>query len=363
MKGKKLKRGFTTGACAAAAAKAATIMLFSQEQPEDVELVLPTGEKASFRLRDAEVDKNTAKCCIVKDAGDDPDVTNGARICASVTKGARGVELRGGNGVGVVTKEGLQCHVGMPAINPVPKDMIIRAVSHVLPRDEGAVVTISVPSGRALAKRTMNEKLGILRGISILGTTGIVEPMSVEAMKASLLPQIDVALAAGYEEVVLTPGRMGERRAVERGIPRDAVILTSNYVGFILSKCAEKGVKKAILLGHLGKLTKVAAGATNTHSRLGSDAVKFIAIHARANGAGDEVVDSVLKSNTAEEALKILRKSNLIRVFDSIAREASIKARDFAGGALEVAVVLFSMGGEIVAKHNLGGSRWAEYLS
>lgn len=362
MRGKKLRRGFTTGACAAAAAKAAAAMLFSQEQPAEVELVLPMGEKASFRLWDVEVDKNMAKCCIVKDAGDDPDVTNGAKICASVARG-KGIELRGGEGVGVVTKEGLQVSVGMPAINPVPKEMIIREVSQVLSRDEGAVVTISVPSGRALAKRTMNEKLGIMDGISILGTTGIVEPMSVEAMKASLLPQIDVALAAGYEEVVLTPGRMGERRAMQRGIPRDAVILTSNYIGFILGKCTEKGVRRALLFGHLGKLTKVAAGVANTHSRRGNSAIEVIAAHARNIGAGEEVVDSVLRANTTEEALKILRENSLIHVFDSIAREASVKARGFARGALDVGVVLLSMGGEIVGLHNLGGSRWAKYLS
>jgi cobalt-precorrin-5B (C1)-methyltransferase len=359
---RKLRRGFTTGACAAAAAKSAAIMLFSRERLGEAEVILPTGEKASFRLYDAEVNRNEARCCVVKDAGDDPDVTNGAKICASVARG-KGMELRGGEGVGVVTKEGLQVSVGMPAINPVPREMIIREVSQVLPRGEGAVVTISVPSGKALAKRTMNEKLGILDGISILGTTGIVEPMSVEALKASLIPQIDVAIARGYDEVVLTPGRMGERRAVERGIARDAVILTSNYIGFILGKCAEKGVRRALLFGHLGKLTKVAMGAANTHSSLGNSGIEIIAAHARAMGAGEKAVASVLRANTTEEALKILRENSSIHVFDSIAKEAGIKARDFAGGALDVGVVLMSMGGEIVGRHNLGGSRWAKYLS
>jgi len=273
------------------------------------------------------------------------------------------IELMGGEGVGVVTKEGLQVSVGMPAINPVPRGMIIREVSQVLPKGAGAVVTISVPNGRELAKRTMNEKLGILGGISILGTTGIVEPMSVESLKASLAPQIDVAIAGGYDEVVLTPGRLGERRAVERGIQRDAVVITSNYMGFILRKCTEKGVKKALLFGHLGKLAKVAMGAADTHSSLGNSAIGVIAAHARAFGAGEGVVDAVLRANTTEEALHILRENGLIQVFDSIAREAGSKAKSFAGGALDVGVVLLSMGGEIVAKHNLRGSRWAEYLS
>lgn len=359
---KKLRRGFTTGACAAAAAKAAARMLFSGERAKEVELILPTGEKASFRLCDVMVSREEAGCCVVKDAGDDPDVTHGARVCARVMESPGGIELKGGEGVGVVTKAGLQVGVGMPAINPVPREMITEAVAQELPPGAGARVTIYVPGGRRLARRTMNEKLGILGGISILGTTGRVEPMSVEAMKASLLPQIDVALAMGYREVVLTPGRMGERRAVQRGIPREAVILTGNHVGFILGKCAEKGVKRALLLGHLGKLTKVAAGAANTHSRHGG-AVEIIAAHARRMGAGGEVVDSVRRANTTGEALKILREQGFLRVFDSIAREASIKARDFAGGALDVGVVLLSMGGEIVGRHNLGGSRWAGYLS
>ena len=359
---KKLRRGFTTGSCATAAAKSAAMMLFSRERPEEVEINLPTGEKVSFRLCDIEVNRNEARCCIVKDAGDDPDVTNGAKICASVVRGT-GIELRGGDGVGTVTKEGLQVSVGMSAINPGPREMIIREVSQVLPKGEGAVVTISVPSGGALAKRTMNEKLGILGGISILGTTGIVEPMSVETLKASLIPQIDIAIARGYDEVVLTPGRMGERRAMQRGIPRDAVILTSNYIGFILGKCAEKGVRRALLLGHLGKLTKVAEGVANTHSNLGVSAVEIIAAHARAKGAGEKAVASVQRANTTEEALKILRENKLTMVFDSIAREASSKAKSFAAGALDVGVVLLSMGGEIVGRHNLGGSRWAEYLS
>lgn len=359
---KKLRRGFTTGACAAAAAKGAAMMLFSQERPKEVEITLPAGEKSSFKVWDVNVKEKEASCCVVKDAGDDPDVTNGSKICATVVKG-QGMELRAGEGVGIVTKNGLQVSVGEPAINPMPREMIIRETAQALPRGKGAVMTISVPGGRELAKRTMNEKLGIMGGISILGTTGIVEPMSVEALKASLVPQIDVALATGYDEVVLTPGRMGENRALQRGIPRDAVILTSNYIGFLLGKCAEKGIRRVVLLGHLGKLTKVAAGAWNTHSRGGISAVKIIAAHAGALGAGEKVVESVLRANTSEEALEILRTNKLLPVFDSIARKVRNSANNITGGALDIGVVLFAMGGEIVARHNLGGSRWAKYLS
>lgn len=363
MRGRKLRRGFTTGTCAAAAAKAATRMLFSREKAEEVKLILPTGEKASFRLCEVMVSRDEARCCVVKDAGDDPDVTNGARICARVEKSREGIELKGGDGVGVVTKKGLQVSVGMPAINPVPREMITKAVAQVLPQGAGARVTIYVPGGERLARRTMNEKLGILGGISILGTTGIVEPMSVEAMKASLLPQIDVALAMGYSEVVLTPGRMGEKRAVQRGIPREAVIITGNHVGFILGKCAEKGIKKALLLGHAGKLTKIAAGAADTHSRTRVSPTGVIASHLRAMGAGAALVKAVLNASSTGEALEILQKHGYTRVFNSIAREACLRAKRFAGEAVEVGAVIFSNKGDILGQHNLGGIGWGRYLS
>jgi|TARA_B100001964_G_scaffold240189_1_gene309419 cobalt-precorrin-5B (C1)-methyltransferase len=359
---KKPKSGFTTGTCAAVAAKGAAIMLFSQKIPREVGITLPTGKKVRFRICDTEVDNNDAKCCVIKDAGDDPDVTNGAKICAKVERG-EDVELKGGKGVGVVTKEGLQVSVGLPAINPVPRDMIIKGVSQVIPKGEGAAITIYVPKGEELANRTMNEKLGIIGGISILGTTGVVKPMSVAALKASLVSQIDIAKAKGYEELVLTPGRMGERRAVERGIPRDAIIHTSNYIGFMLEKCAEKNVKQVLLFGHLGKLTKVASGAVNTHSKLGISPVEIIADHSSLLGVEKKIVDLILKANTTEEALNILRKNKLTEILDSIASKASNKSQKFTGGVLDVRVILMSMGGDIVGRHNLRGSPWAPYLS
>jgi cobalt-precorrin-5B (C1)-methyltransferase len=357
----KLRSGYTTGTCAAAAAKGAALMLFQGDKLEEVDVELPRGEKVSFSLIEPQIGENTVRCCVVKDAGDDPDVTHGARICAEVSFGENGIELRGGEGVGIVTKAGLQVEVGMPAINPVPRRMITHAVREVIPDDAGAVVTIIVPEGEKLAKRTMNSRLGILGGISILGTTGIVEPMSIEAMKSSLLPQIDVALAAGYDEVVLTPGRMGERRAVKRGIPREAVVITSNYVGFLLEKCREKGVKKALLLGHMGKLIKVAAGEKETHSRTSLPALRVILDYLNRCGLEARVIREVKRSNTTEDALAVLRNHGCEDILNGIAREAGIKASAMAGG-LEVGVAIFSMKGEIVGRHNIEGSRWGRYL-
>jgi cobalt-precorrin-5B (C1)-methyltransferase len=366
-KGKKLRKGYTTGACAAAAAKGAALRLFSGERPDVVGVDLPGGRRASLEVQVLRVEAGAAVCCVVKDAGDDPDVTHGALICAEVKKAkergrGRRIELRGGRGVGTVTKPGLQVGIGQPAINPVPRKMITRAVMDVLPAGAGAVVTITVPEGEKLAKRTMNGRLGIIGGISILGTTGIVEPMSVEAMKTSLLTQIDVALAAGYEEVVLTPGRIGERRALKQGIPREAVIITSNYVGYILQKCREKGVKKALLLGHMGKLIKLAAGERETHSRRSVSAIKVIAEHGAETGIESRIIGAILECSTTEEALSLLRRHGLVDVLDCIARKAGLKARDMSGG-MDVAVAIFSMNGEMVGRYNLEDLRWGRYMS
>lgn len=361
-RGKVLRRGYTTGTCAAAAAKAAVSLLFGGATKE-AEVALPIGEKIVLRILDTEFSGDLARCCVVKDAGDDPDVTDGAKICAMARKTGKGITLKGGEGVGVVTKPGLQVEVGDPAINPTPKEMILDEVKKVLPEEAGVEVTIYVPGGEELAKRTMNEKLGIVGGISIIGTTGIVEPKSEEAFKASLVPQIDIALAMEYDEIVLTPGRIGERSALAKGIPGDAIVQMGNFVGFMLKESARKGVKRALLFGHLGKLSKVAAGYFNTHSRVVEARLETIAGHLSAMGADDEVIDSVLSANTSENALEILREKGLIRVFDSIAKEAGIRAMRYVDGRMEIGVALISLRGELIGKYNLEVCRWGRYLS
>jgi cobalt-precorrin-5B (C1)-methyltransferase len=209
----------------------------------------------------------------------------------------------------------------------------------------------------------MNQRLGIVGGISIIGTTGIVEPMSEEAFKASLAPQIDVALAEGHEEVILTPGRIGERNARERGIPEDAIVEMSNFVGFMLKECARKGVDRVLLLGHVGKLAKVAAGVFHTHSKVADARLETIAAHAALMGGGREVVEKILRANTTEEAVALLRERGLEDVFDAIAAKASSRAMEYVGGAMTVGTVLLTMEGEILGRDdNARSSRWARYL-
>lgn len=360
--GKSLRRGYTTGTCAAAAAKAAVSTLFFKDA-NDVEITLPDKEKVTLKVANRKLAKGMAMCCIIKDAGDDPDVTHKAHVCASARKIKRGLELKGGSGIGIVTKPGLRIRVGEPAINPVPRKMILEGIKEVLPDGRGVEVTIYVPEGKELAKRTMNEKLGIVGGISILGTTGIVEPKSEKAFRDSLVPQIDIALAKGYFEVVLTPGRMGEKNAMARGIPEDAIVQSGNFIGFMLEKCASKGVKKVLLFGHLSKLTKVAAGFFDTHSKVADFRLETIAAHASSTGAPKNVVECIMSANTAEHAMEILRENKLLKVFDSIAKEAGIRAKRYVENGMEISVALISLKGEPVGRYNLEACRWGKSLS
>lgn len=357
-----LRRGYTTGTCAAAAAKAAATMLLSGKKIREVDVTLPTGKKIVLKITDAEINENHAQCCVVKDAGDDPDVTNGAKICAMVRKIKCGVAIRGGEGVGVVTKRGLQIPVGEAAINHVPRKMILQAVSEAASKDRGIEITIFVPNGKELAKRTLNEKLGIVGGISIIGTTGIVEPRSEEAFRASLVPQIDVALANGYDEIVLTPGRIGERNALARGIPEDAVVQMGNFAGFMLEECAKRSVKKVLLFGHVSKVAKIAAGFFNTHSKFG-DAKSEIAACVSLFCTDEKIAKTLLEANTTEEAIEILREKNLTHVFDLIAQKASERAAEHVNGKMRIGVILASLKGEVIGKDkNARTSRWAKFL-
>ena len=251
--------------------------------------------------------------------------------------------------MGTVTRPGLQIPVGSPAINPVPEWMIKTAVSEVLPGNTGCMVTISVPGGEKAAGRTLNPRMGIVGGISILGTTGIVRPMSEDAFKDSLAPLIDLSLAAGYQSVLLTPGRLGYRWALEYGLPEKAVVEMSNFVGFMLQACAAKGIKKVLLWGHHGKLVKVAAGIFHTHSRVADARGETMAALAASRGGDRETVQSLLACNTTEAMVEILREKELPEVLQLAAQRASVRAAEYVGGKLIVGTALLSMTGKLLA--------------
>lgn len=347
---KHMRTGITTGASAAAAAQAAVIRLFRQETVQSAGIINPRGQKLIVPVQDVILHNDGVTAIVIKDGGDDPDVTDGLEITASVQQIEAGIVITGGPGVGMVTKPGLQVPVGEPAINPVPRQMIADAVRPYLPEGMGVRIEVSIPGGAEAARKTLNPKLGIVGGISVLGTTGIVEPMSEDAFKRSLVPQIAMARAYGYTSICLTPGRLGEKWAADNlGIPAEAIVQMSNFVGYMLNACVAQGIKNVILIGHHSKLTKVAAGCFHTHNKVSDGRLETLAALAGLLGAGPPVIRELLAVNTSEGALAILRQHELMRVMPLIAARAAQKAAEHVFGELKVGVVMCTMTGEVLA--------------
>ncbi|MGO0122152.1 cobalt-precorrin-5B (C(1))-methyltransferase CbiD [Desulfothermobacter acidiphilus] len=343
------RHGYTTGACAAAAAKAAALLLFHGVLVEEVKIKTPQGKELVLPVASAEKGEGWARCGVVKDAGDDPDVTHGLTIYATVAP-APELRLEGGPGVGVVTRPGLPVPPGEPAINPGPRQMILEAVRKVLSPGQGAVIAISVPGGEKVAARTFNPRLGIVGGISILGTTGVVIPFSEEAYRESLKAAVNVAVAEGQRVLVLVPGRSAEKLALSYGFPAAAVVPMANYVGFLLQHCAEAGVEGVILWGQAGKLLKVAGGIFNTHSRVADARREVLAALAAVEGASPFLVQRILEAATVEEATEWLTKENLELVWYRVATRAAARAREFSGENLRVEAVLFDRSGNLLGQ-------------
>ena len=345
----KLQCGFSTGASAAGAALAAALLLFKDQRQDTVTVLNPQGVSIKIPVESAVRTKNGARAVVIKDGGDDPDVTHGLEIVADLTLAGSGLRIQGGEGVGMVTLPGLPVPAGFPAINPVPEWMIREAVKPFIPPDTGITITICVPLGQEVAKQTMNQRLGIIGGISILGTTGIVRPMSVEALKDSLVPFIKKAVALGHKRIVLTPGGSGYRQTVEEyDFHPDSVIEMSNYVGFMLEKCVEYQIDSVLLWGQIGKLTKVAGGIFNTHSRVADGRREIVAANAALHGAKKELIAQILNSNTLESAVSMLEESKLELVFEQMAWAASQRATEYIWGKLQVGTVITDRHGRIL---------------
>lgn len=303
--GKKLKLGFTTGSCATAASKAAATMLLTGEIQEQVRLETPKGILLNLEVEDITSDKESVSCKIIKDGGDDPDATHGMKICATVKKIPFGIEIDGGKGVGRVTKEGLACSVGDAAINPTPRLMIKEALIEVAEKHNykgGFKVIISADGGEEVAKRTFNPRLGIIGGISILGTSGIVEPMSERALIETIHVEIDSRTSKGEDKLLICPGNYGRDFALrEFNIDLETGIKCSNYIGEALDYSVYKGVKRIMLIGHAGKISKVAAGIMNTHSRMADGRKEIFAAHGAMAGATREQVMRIMEATTTDE--------------------------------------------------------------
>ena len=339
-----LRTGWTTGTCSAAAAKAATTALLTQRAQTSVEVALPDARRVPFPVERCDVGPERAEAVVVKDAGDDPDVTHGAHLTATVRwADAPGVHLEGGIGVGVVTKPGLGLEVGGPAINPVPRQMIRDNVAAVVDPDErGVRVTISVPDGEQRARKTTNARLGILGGISILGTTGVVRPFSTESWRASVVQAVSVMAAQGEPTLVLATGGRTEKAAMRMlpDLPEVCFVEVGDFTGAALRQAVEAGLTDVVFVGMAGKLTKLASGVLMTHYTKSRVDTAVLVEVTRELGADEALAQAVRSANTARHAYELWEAAGALRPAGDLlcARVADVITR-FSGLPARVALV------------------------
>ena len=354
--GKKLRFGYTTGSCAAAAAKAAAWMLLTGQKKEEISLITPKGVALTLPVLDIAVEPDRVSCAIRKDSGDDPDVTNGTLIYAEVTPtAAPGIAIDGGFGVGRVTKKGLDQPVGNAAINSVPRQMIRETLEEILTLTDqkcGLNVVISVPEGEKLAKQTFNPRLGIVGGISILGTTGIVEPMSEKALVDTIRVELKQRRANGDEYVLLTPGNYGcDFIRAGLALNPEQAVQSSNFIGQTLDICRELGFRGALLVGHIGKLVKIGGGMMNTHSKYGDCRMEILAAHAGIAGLSPEKIGEILQCVACDDALRILRDAGCFeKTLTGLTERILFHLHHRAGEDMEVGTILFSKEYGLLAK-------------
>ena len=355
-----LRRGWTTGTCATAAAKAAYTALLTGEFPDPIEVTLPRGERPSFALAVTRKDVDSATAGVVKDAGDDPDVTHGALVLATVRAAApgSGVTFRAGAGVGTITRPGLAVPLGEPAINPVPRRMICDAIAEVALAANGSgdvEVEIGVADGERLAAKTLNARLGIVGGLSILGTTGIVVPYSCSAWIHSIYRGIDVARAAGLAHIAGSTGSNSES-AVQKfhRLPEIALIDMGDFVGGMLKYLRRHPVARVTIAGGVGKMTKLAQGLLDLHSKRGSVDLAALADLAKSIGASEALAQRILVSNTIAEAFGHAAAEHMT-LGDRVARAAHETAMSVvAGSGIDVEIVLFDRNGQLVGHEPFG---------
>ena len=343
-----LRTGWTTGTCASAAAKAAAIGLWTGVRPETVEIGLPDGQRVTFPVEPGPSGLPW-EAVVVKDAGDDPDCTHGARMTATVAFADTDMsdhDLRAGDGIGTVTLPGLGLTVGAPAINPVPRKMINAALDEVT--DRPLLVTFSVPGGQAMAAKTTNDRLGIIGGISILGTTGIVKPFSTASYRASVVQQIDVAATQGHDRVVLATGSRSESYALAAwpDVPPVCVVEVGDFTGIALRRAAGAGMHTAVFVGMVGKITKLAAGVMMTHFHRSKVDTPLLAEVAEATGAPPHVVEAATATATARHFYEVCIAAGVLEPLQELCRRAAVNCRTFVDGALDIEVHLIDFEGE-----------------
>ena len=346
---KKMRFGYTTGSCAAAAAKAATEMLLSGKPINTIKLMTPKGIELDLELLHIKKEKDSVSCAVKKDGGDDPDMTDGLEVYAEVIRTSTGkIEIDGGQGVGRVTKPGLEQPVGNAAINKVPRGMISRELEDLCSEHDyegGLKVIISVPGGEETAKKTFNPRLGIEGGISILGTSGIVEPMSEAAIIKSIEIEMKQKLATGYKHLLVTPGNYGLAYLKDnmKELPLKDTVKCSNYVGETIDMAAGMGAEGILFISHIGKFVKVAGGIMNTHSRCADSRVEIIAANAIRAGISAEAARNILNTLTTDEALEIVNKEGFLKkTMKEITDRISFYLKHRSYGRLKTGAVIYS---------------------
>ncbi|MCM1262964.1 MAG: cobalt-precorrin-5B (C(1))-methyltransferase CbiD [Butyrivibrio sp.] len=346
-----MRYGFTTGSCAAAAAKAAAYMLLTGLKKTEITIETPKGIEYKAEILDIMQSENEVSCAVEKDGGDDPDITTGAWIYAKVSyaegNGDEKIIIDGGVGVGRVTKPGLDQPVGNAAINHVPREMIMTEVSEAcrIADYKGSLrVEISVPVGEALSERTFNPRLGIVGGISILGTSGIVEPMSNQALLETIRLELRQRRELGFDYVAVSPGNYGlDFMKKTYNYDLDKSVKCSNFIGAVIDMAVESGFQKMLITGHIGKLIKVAGGIMNTHSKEADCRMELLAAFSIAEGVELERVRKILECVTTEEAISILAESGKMnQVMEKITERICYYMENRAGGKLKIDCILYA---------------------
>ena len=384
--GKKYRRGYTTGSCATAVSKAAVYMLLTNEKIDTVNIDTPKGIYLSIPVVSSEIKKNEdtgeiySICSVEKDGGDDIDATNGIEIFAKATwvyedeidKSEKNFSFEGdgfcvfsGDGVGIITKKGLSVEPGRPAINPVPQKMIAKEVESVLKasgenvlndknsldnRKKVIKITIFIPKGEEVANKTFNPRLGIVGGISIIGTSGIVEPMSDDGWKKSLSIELNMKKELGMDSIILVPGNHGESFISDRIGENSSVVRTSNFLGYMLMEAKRMGFKKILLAGHIGKFIKLSAGIFNTHSKVADARNEILIANLALMGASTELVRKIDSCLTTEEATDIVYENGFGEVFDIICEKCKKRAEMHVDNEIEIEVFIFKMDKTVLGK-------------
>ena len=354
---KKLRTGYTTGSCATASSKAGILSIINQKKIQNVDIILPKGSRLEIKINSCEFLSDSAKCSVIKDGGDDPDVTHGTEIFVDVelTNNVGEIKIDGGEGVGRVTKPGLGLEIGSAAINPTPKKMIVenvREVGEELLKKNGVMIKVSVPKGKELGPKTDNPRIGIIGGISILGTSGIVIPYSTASFAAAIRQQISVVDTMNDDSVVLTTGGRSEdyaRKIIE--LPEHSFIQMGDFSGYTIKQCAKQGLKKAYVAGFIGKLAKMAAGVKQTHVKGGKVDMKFLSELAKRCDANSDTIAKILGANTARNVQEIITEDKVDGFFDEITKETCNQMRQHSEGKIPVEVILFDFDGEVLSRH------------